>query len=125
MAIKKIDHVSILSNRLAETVEFYKKYMGYDEESSLSVPAMHMRIIMLKKDGERIEIIEPTGRDIRMADGIKHIAFLSDNIEEDFNFFRESGAVMLHQEIQKHENMRFFFVKSPSGEFAEIIQYSE
>lgn len=126
MAVKKIDHISILSKNSETSVEFYVKLLGCKIKSKQEIKNMHMIVIMLESpQGELIEIIEPTAADIRMSGGLKHIAFQCDNIEEEFNRFKEQGASMLHNEIQHHENKSFFFAKSPSGEFVEIIQYKE
>ncbi len=122
MSIKRLDHVSILVREPEKVLEFYEKFLGFELISRREVPEMGMNIFNLKARGDFIEIIQPKDAG-KMPDGIKHIAFLSDNIEGDFRFFKENGAVMLYQEVQKLENIAFFFVKSPSGELVEIIQY--
>jgi len=123
MAITKMDHVSILAKNSEKTADFYKEILGFREKSRVEIKMMHMRIIMLEARGDKIEIIEPLGSDIKMSDGLKHIAFESDDIEADFRHFKEKGAIMLHKEIQKHEDLGLFFAKSPSGEFIEVIQH--
>lgn len=123
MALKQIDHISILAKNSEKTIEFYKEIFGFTELFREDVELMHMKIIFLEKGDDRIEIIEPTGSDIKMNDGLKHIAFLSDDIEGDYKALEAKGVMMLHKEVQKHENVAFFFLKSPSGEFVEITQY--
>ena len=123
IAIQKLDHVSILAHKPESVVEFYEEFLGFKLVSKREVEKMHMNIYDLKARDEHIEIIQPTSQDIRMSDGIKHVAFLSDNIREDFESFKEKGAKLLHKEVQKQENVSFFFARSPSGEFVEIIQY--
>ena len=103
-------------------MNFYKDFFGFELKEEREIKEMEMKIFNLKKDGDFIEIIQPTGVR-KMEDGIKHIAFLSDNIEEDFTFFKEKGAPMLFKEVQKHGNIAFFFTKSPTGELVEIIEY--
>ena len=125
MALSKLDHVSVLAKNSQKTVDFYKELFGFEELFRKEVELMHMKIVYLGKGEDHIEIIEPTGKDIKMNDGLKHLAFISDDIEADFKDFKEKGVVMLHNEVQKHENLAFFFVKSPSGEFVEVIQYNK
>ena len=123
MAIKKLDHFSILSKKPEETIEFYEKFFGYTLKYKKEIPLMHMNVFMLESNGELMEIIQPTGTDIKMTDGLKHIAFLSDDIEADFKVFTDNGARMLHTEIQISGDLSFFFAKSPSGEMVEVIQH--
>lgn len=122
MSIKKLDHISIMAKNPQEVMEFYKNFFNLELISRRELSAMCMNIYLLKGMGEIIEIIEPT-KENKMEDGLKHIAFFSDNIEEDFNIFKEKGATLIHKEVQHTENLSFFFVKSPSGELVEIIQY--
>ncbi|MCE1246705.1 MAG: VOC family protein [Firmicutes bacterium] len=123
MAIKKFDHFSILAKKPEEVIEFYSKFLGYSLKYKKEIPLMHMNVFMLENNGELMEIIQPTGTDIKMSDGLKHIAFLSDDIEADFKDFVEKGAQMLHTEIQRSGDISFFFAKSPSGEMVEVIQH--
>lgn len=123
MALHKIDHISILAKNSQKTVDFYKEIFGFIELFREDVELMHMKIIFLGKGDDRIEIIEPTGGDIKMNDGLKHIAILSDDIEADYKALEAKGVMMLHKEVQRHEDLAFFFIKSPSGEFVEVIQH--
>lgn len=123
MALHNIDHISILAKNSQKTVEFYKEIFGFIELFREDVELMHMKIIFLGKGTDRIEIIEPTGGDIKMSDGLKHIAILSDDIDADYKELEAKGVMMLHKEVQRHEDLAFFFMKSPSGEFVEVIQH--
>lgn len=123
MAITKMDHVAILAKNSGRTVDFYREFLGFRETFRQEIKLMHMIIIFLERDGDKIEIIEPTGNDIKMNDGLKHVAFSSDDIDSDFDYFQKKGAKLLHKEVQRHEKVAFFFTRSPSGEFIEIIQH--
>ncbi|MCD4785763.1 MAG: VOC family protein [Candidatus Eremiobacteraeota bacterium] len=123
MAITKMDHVAILAKDSGKTVDFYREFLGFKETFRQEIKLMHIVIILLERDGDKIEVIEPTGNDIMMNDGLKHIAFLSDDIDSDFESFQKKGAKLLHKEVQRHEKVAFFFARSPSGEFVEVIQH--
>jgi len=122
MAILKLDHVSILANEPEAVLNFYKDFLGFKLVSERTIKEMGMTIYDLKRGSDYIEVIEPSEKG-KMTDGIKHIAFLSDNIEEDLRAFKDKGALLLHKEVQRHINLGFFFAKSPTGEFVEVIQY--
>jgi methylmalonyl-CoA/ethylmalonyl-CoA epimerase len=122
MTITGIDHVGILSSTPEKVVEFYEKFLDFKVSSKRELSKQHLVVFDLVSDQERIEVIQPTSSDFRMGSGIKHVAFKSDDIEEDFRLMKEKGADLLHKQVQHSEEGRFFFMKSPSGEFVEIIQ---
>ncbi len=123
MSIKKFDHVSIYTRQPEKEIAFYRELFGYSLESQNEIPSMKIYIYHLKKGEEHLELISPTGRDIFVEDGIRHIAFLSDDIEEDFLIFRKKGADLLNDEVERHEHSALFFMRGPSGEFIEVIQH--
>jgi catechol 2,3-dioxygenase-like lactoylglutathione lyase family enzyme len=122
MAVLRVDHIGIVTTNPEPVVEFYEKHLGFKLQSKRELPEKGLVIFDLEAKGEKIEILKPVSLDIRMGSGVKHIAFESDNIEEDFRILKEEGAEIMHKTVQHHDNVRFFFIKSPSGEFVEFIQ---
>jgi len=122
MAIQRLDHVSILSGEPEKVIAFYGDNLGFALESTVEMESM--KIFYLKIGPDVIEIIQPLPAGTQASGGLKHVAFLSDDIEADFASFSRGGAAMVHKEIQRHGKVSFFFVKSPGGELVEIIQYS-
>jgi catechol 2,3-dioxygenase-like lactoylglutathione lyase family enzyme len=121
LAILSLDHVSILSASPQHVADFYRDFLGFDEARIREAPGL--RIFDLFKGSDHIEILQTTdGRDPGSG-GLKHVAFRSDDIQADFERFRAQGARMLHQEVQHSEGCDFFFVRSPGGEWVEILQY--
>jgi len=122
MAIKRLDHVSILAKDPQPVIAFYQDFLGFELMDHREIPGLHMTIFDLRSRHDFVEVIQPTG-DTKQPDGIKHVAFLSDDIGADFDAFRKKGANLLHNEVQRYGDTAFFFVKAPTGEFVEIIQY--
>ncbi len=121
LAILTLDHVSILSAEPQRVADFYRDFLGFGEARIREVPGL--RIFDLFKGSDHVEILQTTdGRDPG-AGGLKHVAFLSDDLQADFERFRTQGAQMLHQEVQHAEGCDFFFVRSPGGEWVEVLQY--
>jgi catechol 2,3-dioxygenase-like lactoylglutathione lyase family enzyme len=125
MSIKKLDHVSLFINNPDPVLEFYRDILGFSLASKREIESMNMVVYDLRNNGDYVEIIQQMHGDSKHGDGIKHIAFLSDNIEEDFEEFINKGVHMLHNDVQVFGNASFFFVKSPGGELIEIIQYKD
>ena len=123
MSIRKFDHVSIYTRQPEKEIEFYGECFGYKLESHHEISSMKIHVYHLKKGEEHLELISPTDREILTEDGIRHIAFLSDDIEEDFRIFSEKRADLLHDKVERHEHSALFFIRGPSGEFIEVIQH--
>jgi glyoxylase I family protein len=122
MTISGIDHIGVLTTTPEPVIEFYRKNLGFKLLSKREMSKQHLVVFDLESENKRIEVIQPTAPDFRMGSGVKHIAFQSDNIEEDFRLMKENGAELMNKSIQQGDDARFFFLKSPSGEFVEIIQ---
>ncbi|MBI4675965.1 MAG: VOC family protein [Elusimicrobia bacterium] len=125
MAIKDIDHVGILVGDPAPAEEFYVGLLGFEVESDETIPPMGMRVVMLKKGRDRVELIQRLAPDPKASPGLKHLAFSSDDLEGDLRSLAQRGAKLLHQEVRRHGPVSFFFLRSPSGELVELIQRPE
>lgn len=123
MALRKLDHVSILVKDPGPTLDFYEKALGFRLERKRELPEMGMTIYELKARGDFVELIVPADPS-KGADGLKHIAFLSDDIEADFEAFKRAGVRLLHSSVQKHGDVSLFFAQAPSGHSVEVIQYA-
>jgi glyoxylase I family protein len=122
MAIKRIDHISILSKDAEKTLSFYRDVLGFRLEHKREHPELGMNLYLLEARGDRVEVLEPLGPG--GEGGLKHVAFLSDDIEADFADLKARGAVLLHPQVQRHGPEAFFFLKGPSGELVEVIEHA-
>ena len=125
MAITKLDHISILVSDAAAVTKFYQGFLGFELSAEREFPDLGMKIFDLKARGEFIEVIEPLKKDSPMTDGIKHVAYLSDDIEADFKDFKNRGARLLHKSVQHHGEASFFFIAAPAKTMLEVIQYRD
>lgn len=123
MAILKIDHVNILSANAQETADYYVENLGFTQADKRETP--DMIIVDLKKGPDFIEVIQSVGQQPSKNGGFKHLAFLSDDIEGDYQAFKAKGARLLHDQVQHSGPRAFFFMCSPSGEWLEVIQYMQ
>ncbi|MFA5138178.1 MAG: VOC family protein [Elusimicrobiota bacterium] len=121
MSIKRLDHVSLLAKDPGPVLDFYRSRLGFELERKREFPEMKMAIYDLKARGESVELIVPLGES-KQTEGLKHIAFLSDAIDEDFAAFKAGGASLVHDSVQRHGGCSFFFVKAPGGHLVEVIE---
>ena len=123
MALRRLDHVSILAKDPAPVLDFYGQVLGFKLERKRDLPEMGMTIYELKARGDFVELIVPTDPSSQV-EGVQHVAFLSDDIEADFDAFRKAGARLLHKSIQRHGDVSLFFAQAPAGHYVEVIQYA-
>ncbi|MFP4499085.1 MAG: VOC family protein [Vulcanimicrobiota bacterium] len=123
MALKKMDHVSVFTRKPQEETDFYQSFFNFKIVYSHISDQLGIKVIHLKNEINHLEIITPVSPQILTIDGIKHLAFESDDIQEDFENFRSKGVEMLHDKVQYHEKSALFFIRTPGGEILEIIQH--
>ncbi|HAH06133.1 MAG TPA: hypothetical protein DCM05_06330 [Elusimicrobia bacterium] len=121
MAIRKIDHVSILTRDAEKTLSFYRDLLGFRLEQKREHPELGMNLYLLEARGDRVEVLEPLKQG--GEGGLKHVAFLSDDIDADLEAFKAKGAALVHKEVQRHGAVSFFFVRAPAGELVEVIAH--
>lgn len=122
MAITGIDHIGILSDKVDDTAGFYTRIMeSLQRQTTETQPFCADSTVLISGDSA-LEIMKVPGGEIRIKTGLKHIAFSSNDIEEDFQKCLSLKLSLIHREIQQGNGYRFFFLRSPSGEFVEIVE---
>ncbi len=127
--IKKIDHIGIAVRDPKPVLEVYKA-LGLEPESVEEVTSQKVRVTFLNVGESRLELLEPTSDDSPIAkaletrgEGVHHIAFAVDDIEEAIKKCQEAGMRMIDQvpRIGAHHNMiAFIHPKSTHGVLVEV-----
>ncbi len=116
-----IDHVGLQAEDGAALAKFYMDSLGYTSLKEREVPGM--RIFDLYRGDEHLEILQNLNDEVKSRPGWKHVAYRSDDIEAEYAKFKEQGLTLLQEAPQDSEQYRFFFVRSPGGEWFEVVQY--
>ena len=89
MKAVKIDHIGIAVKSIEATLNFYSGLLGLKREGEETVAEQKVKTAFLPIGDVEIELLESTGPDGPIAkfievrgEGIQHIAFAVDNIEE-------------------------------------------
>jgi methylmalonyl-CoA/ethylmalonyl-CoA epimerase len=125
-----IEHIGIAVNNLDSAIGFYEKVLGLKCYKVEEVEDQKVRTAFLMVGQTKIELLEstdpagPIGKFIeKRGEGIHHIAFAVENIEENLKHAEESG-VKLIDSIPRNgaENMDIAFLhpKSASGVLIEF-----
>ncbi len=93
-----LDHVAIAVTNLSEAIKMYEKFFGFKAEVMPVKPGQLIKNAWLELGNARIELIEPIDPNGRVGkfiaskgEGIEHIAFRVDNVEEDLKALKEKG----------------------------------
>lgn len=129
-----IHHVCIQTEFYKESLEFYRDILGF--EIVQETPDFHTRDFntWLKLGAFMIELQTPKEGEVlkkwsSINEGIVHLCFLVDNVQEEYERIRALGyknfKVKNGKEIYKIENGYLFKIKAPEGTEIEMRDSSE
>lgn len=102
MKVLKLDHVGIAVKSLDETMKFYTDVLGLDLASVEIVEEQKVKVAFLPIGDTEVELLESTADDgpiakyiERSGEGVQHLAFLVENIEEAIAEMQEKGMRMI------------------------------
>lgn len=128
--INKIDHLGIAVHSIDQARKFYENVLGLNCERIEEVPSQQVRTAFFKVGETHIELLEPTDPGSPIArflekhgEGIHHIGYLSDDLEQELDLARGSGCRLINETpVAGAGNKRIAFLhpKSTNGVLTEI-----
>ena len=104
MNVSRVDHIGIAVTNLDETIKFYEEVLGIKCEGTEVVEDQKVKVAFLPVGDTEIELLESTSEDGPIAkfiekngEGIQHIAFRVDNIEEAIEYMQSKGMKMIDE----------------------------
>lgn len=104
MKALKVDHIGIAVKNIEETLGFYQDVLGLALQGVEVVEDQKVKVAFLPVGDTEIELLESTSEDGPIAkfiekngEGIQHIAFKVDNIEEAIQYMLEKGLKMIDE----------------------------
>lgn len=104
MKTLKIDHIGIAVKNLDETLKFYRDVLGLEVEGTEVVEEQSVKVAFLPVGDTEIELLESTTDDgpiarhiARSGEGVQHIAFQVDSIEEGIEYMKSKGMRMIDE----------------------------
>ena len=127
-----IEHIGIAVASLAESVAFYEKVLGLKCYNIEEVPDQKVRTAFFMVGQTKIELLESTdpqgaiGRFIeKRGEGIHHIAFAVENIEEKLKHAEKEGVRLIdHQPRKGAEGLDIAFLH-PASAHGVLIELCE
>ena len=128
--VKKIDHLGIAVHSIAQARIFYENVLGLSCERIEEVASQKVRTAFFTLGDTHIELLEPTEPDSPVArcldkhgEGIHHIGYLSNDIEQELDRARENGIQLINEEPVAGAGgklIAFLHPKSTHGVLTEI-----
>ena len=130
--IKKIEHLGIAVESIQESLKVYEALLGTSCYKLEEVESEGVKTAFLQIGESKIELLEATNSESPIAKflgkkgkGIHHIAFDTDNIEEDLERLKNEGFELIHQSPKDgadNKIIAFLHPKSTDGILVELCQ---
>ncbi|EOS77634.1 hypothetical protein C819_00744 [Lachnospiraceae bacterium 10-1] len=124
---RKMAHIGLATNHVVEDVAWYQNILGFQKIGEFKTPAGE-KVFFLKGNGFVYEIYQPSiPVSKEQAGKIDHIALESADIEADYKECVEQGCCITTNGIEQistfwERGIRYFKIKSPTGEEIEFCQ---
>lgn len=132
--LNKIDHLGIAVNSLGDSMNLYENILGMECKGQETVEDQKVNVAMFRIGETKIELLEstspegPIARHIdKKGQGLQHIAYRVDNIEETIATMKQKGVVMIDEVPRKGaggSKIAFLHPKSTNGILIEICEHA-
>jgi len=132
MKVKHIDHIGIAVKDIDKAGKFYTDILGLKIEEIEEVADQKVNVAFIPITDSEVELLETTEPDgpiakyiDRRGEGVQHIAFRVENIEEALDELKEKGVRLIDQTPRKGAGgamIAFIHPKETNGVLVEICQ---
>jgi len=132
MKIKHIDHIGIAVKSIDQAKRFYSEILGLKIEEIENVAYQKVNVAFLPITDSELELLESTHPDGPVAkyiesrgEGIQHIAFRVENIEEALAELKQKGVRLIDEKPRKGAGgakIAFIHPKETNGVLVEICE---
>jgi methylmalonyl-CoA epimerase len=132
MKVKHIDHIGIAVKGLDQASAFYKDILGLEVKAIETVTEQKVNVAFIPITDSEVELLESTEADGPVAkfieargEGVQHIAFRVENIEEALAELKAKGIRLIDQSPRKGAGgarIAFIHPKETNGVLVEICE---
>lgn len=132
MKILKIDHLGIAVNSIDDGKAFWSDILGLDFEGAETVAEQKVTTAFFPVGESEVELLESTAPDGPVAkyiekrgQGIQHVAFRVENIDEALAELKEKGVQLIDQQPRigaGGARIAFLHPKATNGVLVELCQ---
>jgi len=130
--IKKIDHIGIAVKDLEAALKLYEEVLGLKSVGTEVVEEQKVKVAFLPTGDSEVELLESTSPDGPIAkfiakngEGIQHIAFRVDNLEQKLAELKEKGIRLIDEKPRYGAGGAKIAFLHPKSTFGVLIELSE
>jgi methylmalonyl-CoA/ethylmalonyl-CoA epimerase len=132
MKIVKVDHIGVAVNSIDTALKFFKDTLGLKLEGSETVAEQKVTTSFLPVGDTEVELLQSTAPDGPIAgfiekkgEGVQHIAFMVENIEEALKELQDKGVRLIDKVPRMGaggKKIAFLHPKDTNGVLVELCQ---
>ena len=132
MKILKIDHLGVAVNSIAEGQQFWSDILGLEFEGTETIAEQKVTTAFFPVNESEVELLESTAPDGPVAkyiekrgQGIQHVAFRVENIEEALQELKDKGVRLIDQKPRigaGGAKIAFLHPKATGGVLVELCE---
>jgi methylmalonyl-CoA/ethylmalonyl-CoA epimerase len=132
MKVKRIDHIGIAVKGIAQAGKFYTDILGLEIDDIEHVLDQRVNVAFVPVADSEVELLESTDSDGPVAkyldsrgEGVQHIAFRVEDIEEALRELKEKGVRLIDQAPRKGAGgakIAFIHPKETNGVLVELCE---
>ena len=130
--MKKVDHIGIAVQNLDDVLPYYTETLGCPLLKIEEVESERVRVAFIDAGNIKLELLEPMDDSSaihkfleKKGEGIHHIAFGVENIEQRMDELKEKGVRLLNEQPKQGAGgalVAFMHPKSSNGVLYELCQ---
>ena len=132
MKVLKIDHLGIAVNSIGEAKKLFHDILGLEFEGTETVQEQKVTTAFFPVGDSEVELLESTAPDGPIAkylekrgEGIQHIAFRVDNLEEALAELKDKGIRLIDEKPRKGAGGAKIAFLHPKSTHGVLIELSE
>lgn len=130
--VTKVDHIGIAVKNLEEAKKFYETVLGLKVTEVEEVAEQKVRVAFMPIGDSEVELLESTTPDGPIAkyiekngEGIQHIAFRVDNLEETLANLKAQGVRLIDETPRRGAGGAKIAFVHPKASFGTLVELSE
>jgi methylmalonyl-CoA epimerase len=132
--MKRIHHVGVLVQSIAETLPLYTELLGFEADPPVELAEQQVRIAFLRAGDDRVELLEPMTPDCplgqvlaKRGEGLLHLCLEVEDIEGMLRRLRTGGVRLVDDQpwASPIGRVAFLHPRSLHGVSIELVQPPE
>ncbi len=132
MKLLKLDHIGIAVKNLDETLKFYSDVLGLECQGTEVVEEQKVKVAFWPIGDTELELLESTTDDgpiakhiERSGEGVQHLAFKVENIEEAIEYMTSKGMKMIDEKPRYGAGGAKIAFVHPKSSHRVLVELSE